>query len=74
MQSGSQAASVSKAQLRTGRIMSGLPAMFMLVDGVMKLVKPEVVITGTVELGYAAVGRTAVLRDDRLRALLPLCK
>jgi hypothetical protein len=30
--------------LRAGRIMSGLPALFLLMDGVMKLVKPEPVI------------------------------
>jgi hypothetical protein len=35
-----------------GRIMSGLPALFLLVDGAMKLVKPETVVKATVELGY----------------------
>jgi len=35
-----------------GRIMSGLPALFLLVDGAMKLAKPEVVVKSTVELGY----------------------
>lgn len=34
------------------RIVSGLPALFLLVDGVMKLVKPEFVVTETVRLGY----------------------
>ena len=33
--------------------MSALPALFLLVDGAMKLVKPEVVVKATVELGYA---------------------
>jgi hypothetical protein len=33
--------------------MSAMPALFLLVDGAMKLVKPEVVIKATVELGYA---------------------
>lgn len=33
--------------------MSALPALFLLVDSAMKLVKPEVVIKATVELGYA---------------------
>jgi hypothetical protein len=33
--------------------MSALPALFLLVDGAMKLVKPESVVTATVELGYA---------------------
>jgi hypothetical protein len=33
--------------------MSALPALFLLVDGAMKLVKPEPVVKATVELGYA---------------------
>jgi hypothetical protein len=33
--------------------MSALPALFLLVDGAMKLVQPEVVVKTTVELGYA---------------------
>jgi formate-dependent nitrite reductase membrane component NrfD len=41
-----------------GRIMSALPALFLLVDGAMKLVKPEVVVKTTVELGY---GETVIL-------------
>jgi hypothetical protein len=36
-----------------GRIMSALPALFLLVDGAMKLVKPEPVVKATVELGYS---------------------
>jgi hypothetical protein len=35
-----------------GRIVSGLPALFLVVDGAMKLVQPEMVVKGTVELGY----------------------
>jgi len=35
-----------------GRIMSALPALFLLVDGVGKLVKPAPVVEGTVQLGY----------------------
>jgi hypothetical protein len=35
-----------------GRIMSGLPALFLLVDGAMKLAKPATVVKATVELGY----------------------
>ena len=38
--------------LWAGRIMSALPALFLLVDGAMKLAKPEVVVKATVELGY----------------------
>jgi len=43
----------SKALLWTGWIMSALPALFLLVDGAMKLVKPDVVVKATVDLGYA---------------------
>jgi len=53
MQSDMQPAPISKGALWAGRIMSALPALFLLVDGVMKLVKPEVVVKTTVELGYA---------------------
>jgi len=35
-----------------GRIISALPAMFLLMDGVMKLVKPAPVVEATVRLGY----------------------
>jgi len=48
-----QVASGSKVKLWAGWIMSALPALFLLVDGAMKLVKPEVVVKTTVELGYA---------------------
>jgi hypothetical protein len=44
---------VSKTNLWTGRIVSGLPALFLLVDGVMKLFKPPVVVEATVNLGYS---------------------
>jgi hypothetical protein len=33
-------------------IVSGLPALFLLVDGVAKLFKPAAVVQGTIELGY----------------------
>ena len=53
MQSATRSSSVSNKQLWLGRTMSAMPALFLLVDGAMKLVKPEVVIKATVELGYA---------------------
>lgn len=43
---------ISPAALWTGRILSALVGLFLLFDGVMKLVKPEPVVTATVELGY----------------------
>jgi hypothetical protein len=52
MQSDTQPAPVSKGMLWTGWIMSGLPSLFLLVDGVMKLVKPAIVVDTTVQLGY----------------------
>src|ERR1700674_2238605 len=39
--------------LWAGRIVSALPALFLLVDGVMKLFKPAVVVQATVQLGYS---------------------
>src|ERR1043165_998454 len=45
--------SVSKSNLWIGRIVSGLPALFLLVDGAMKLVKPAVVVEATTKLGYS---------------------
>jgi hypothetical protein len=47
-----QAATASKLRLWAGRIISTLPALFLLIDGVMKLVKPAVVVEATVKLGY----------------------
>lgn len=52
MLSDTQPAPVSKAMLWAGWIMSALPALFLLVDGVMKLVKPAIVVQTTVQLGY----------------------
>jgi hypothetical protein len=45
--------SVSKTSLWVGRIVSGLPALFLLVDGGMKLAKPAVVVEATTKLGYS---------------------
>ena len=53
MQSATQTVPVSNKMLWAGRITSALPALFLLADGVMKLVKPEPVVKATVELGYA---------------------
>jgi DoxX-like protein len=52
MQSDLQTAPISKKMLWTGRIISALPVLFLLVDGVMKLIKPAVVVEATVKLGY----------------------
>ena len=43
----------SKGRLWAARIMSWLPALFLLVDGIMKLFKPAPVVEATVKLGYS---------------------
>ncbi len=53
MQPISTNATVSKGAFWGGWIMSILPALFLLMDGGMKLVKPAFVIEATVRLGYA---------------------
>jgi hypothetical protein len=53
MQSETQPAPVSKGALWTGRVLSALPALFLLFDGAMKLVKPAFVVEATVQLGYS---------------------
>jgi hypothetical protein len=42
----------SKKMVWAGRIVSGLPVLFLLLDGVMKLIKPAPVIEATTQLGY----------------------
>ncbi len=67
-------ASISNKQLWTGRILSGLPAPFLLVDGGMKLFKPAAVVKATLQLGYpesAIVGLGIVLLASTLLYLIP---
>src|SRR5712664_2087984 len=52
MPSNTQTAPTSKKMLWTGRVISALPVLFLLMDGVMKLFKPRVVVEATVQLGY----------------------
>ena len=47
-----QTAPVSKGSLWAGRVMSTLAALFLFMDGGMKLFKPPVVVQATVQLGY----------------------
>jgi DoxX-like family len=66
--------SISNKQLWAGRILSGLPALFMLMDGGMKLYKPVVVVKATVQLGYpesAIVGTGLVLLASTVLYLIP---
>ena len=46
------ASTFNKVWLWAGRIISGLSALFLLIDGIMKLVKPVIVVETTVKLGY----------------------
>jgi len=43
---------ISNKQLWSGRILSGLPTLFLLFDGVTKLIKPQPVVAATTQLGY----------------------
>ena len=45
--------SISKGRLWAGRILGGLPALFLIFDAVMKFIKPVPVVETTVKLGYA---------------------
>jgi DoxX-like family len=52
MQSDSLKTLASPALVWAGRVISGLAVLFFLFDGIMKLVKPPIVVSSTVELGY----------------------
>ena len=43
---------ISPKSLWTGRILTGLTIAFMLLDGAMKVLKAQVAVQGTVQLGY----------------------
>lgn len=43
----------TSSRVWAGRIVGGLPALFLLVDAVMKLIKPAAVVEATVQLGYS---------------------
>ena len=43
---------VPSAAVWSGRVLSVIPALFLFVDGAMKLVQPAVVVETTVQLGY----------------------
>jgi uncharacterized glyoxalase superfamily protein PhnB len=65
---------ISNRRLWAGRVMSGLPTLFLLMDGGMKLYKPRVVVEATVQMGYpesAIVGIGVALLLSTLLFLLP---
>lgn len=64
----------NKTMLWTGRLLGGLPALFLLVDAVMKFVKPPAVVEGTTQLGYPVsciTGLGIVLLASTLLYLVP---
>jgi len=66
--------SVSKKRIWAGRILSFLPALFLILDAVMKLIKPAFVVDATVKLGYpehVIVGLGVVLLACTLIYLIP---
>jgi len=74
MQAEEKTAPVSKGMLWTGYIISFLPALFLLMDGVMKLVKPDPVVEATVKLGYpesVILGLGIVLLSCTILYLIP---
>jgi hypothetical protein len=74
MQSATQPAPVSKTKLWAGIIVSAIPALFLLFDGVMKLVKPPFVVETTVRLGYpesVILGLGIVLLASTVIYLIP---
>jgi hypothetical protein len=65
---------ISTPRLWAGRVMSGLPTLFLLMDSGMKLYKPRFVVEATVQLGYpesAIVGIGVALLLCTLLFLVP---
>ena len=74
MQTETRTTPVSSKSLWAGRIISALPILFLLLDGVMKLVKPAPVVKATVELGYpesTIVGLGIILLGSTILYLIP---
>jgi hypothetical protein len=66
--------STSTGSRWAGRVVSGVPALFLLVDGGMKLFRPPVVVETTRQLGYpesVLVGLGLVLLASTLLYLVP---
>ena len=74
MQSGAQSVSISNGSLWAGWIITGLLGLFLLFDGVMKLVKPPFVVEGTRQAGFpesSILGLGIVLTICSLLYLIP---
>src|SRR4030095_1168619 len=75
MQSVAETPVASKKTVWAGRIISALPALFLLLDAVFKLIKPAPVVEATVKLGYpegVIVGLGIVLLLSTILYLIPL--
>jgi hypothetical protein len=74
MQLDTRPAAVPRRTFWAGRVVSALPALFLLVDAVMKLVKPAPVVEATLALGYpesVILGLGIVLLACTLLYLIP---
>jgi hypothetical protein len=74
MQLDTRPAAVPRRTFWAGRVVSALPALFLLVDAVMKLVKPAPVAEATLALGYpesVILGLGIVLLACTLLYLIP---
>jgi DoxX-like protein len=74
MELNTQTARASKTKIWVGRIVSALPVLFLLVDGVMKLIKPPIVVEATLQLGYpesVILGVGIVLIASTILYLIP---
>ena len=74
MQTDNQTATISRKGLWAGRIISALPVLFLLMDAIMKLFKPEFVVDATVKLGYpesTIVGTGIVLLVSTVLYIIP---
>jgi len=70
----SKTMSIAKKRLWAGRFLSGSAALFLLVDGGMKLFQPPVVVESTLQLGYpesAIVGIGVILLACTILYLIP---
>lgn len=68
------APAASRKQLWTGRILSAIPVLFLLMDGIMKLAKPAPVVEAMAQIGYPAslaVGLGILLLLSVVLYLLP---
>ena len=68
------ALTTTKIRLWAGRIMSALAGLFLLIDGIMKLIKPPIVVETTIKLGYpesVILGLGGVLLACTILYLIP---